>query len=178
MFVSPTALGSCARLAIKSLMPVVLSFWCCVDSSFAPTNPCVQALHKALTSWRAEAAAAGSLPVLTSLTQAEVSGVLSQVQADAVGRAVMQLEAAARLCVRQAAACRLDLAGLSPSEVDALAWRVHTGGQQAAEELVELLLVQVGWLVTEGVCGGMLMMSSNSSRGAGKLGCQSTDLTA
>lgn len=109
---------------------------------FVPLCPLFQALHKALTAWRAQAAAAGSLPVLTTLTQSEVSG-LSKAQADAVGRHIMQLEAQGRLLLRQAAAGQLDLAGLSAGEADALAWKVHTGGAQAAEELVELVLVQV-----------------------------------
>jgi hypothetical protein len=102
----------------------------------------MQALHQAVTAWRAEASAAGSLPVLSSLCQSEVSG-LSAGQAEAVGRQVMQLEAQARLVMRQAAAGQLDLTGLGPEEADALAWRLHTGGAQAAEELVELILMQV-----------------------------------
>lgn len=103
----------------------------------------LQGVAEALRAWRAEAAASGSLPVLTSLCQSEVAG-LSTAAAESVGRHVMQLEAQARLLVRQAAAGQLDLAGLGAAEADALAWRVHTGGQQAAEEVVELVLMQVG----------------------------------
>jgi hypothetical protein len=107
-----------------------------------------QACHKALVAWRAEAAAAGSLPVLSSLSQGEVSW-LTDAQAQAVGRAVMQLEAGARLLVRQAAAGGLDLARLTPPEAQALAWRVHTGGVDAAEEVVQLVLMQVRVLELE-----------------------------
>lgn len=107
-----------------------------------PTHPPPQAVAQALASRRAEAAAAGSLPVLVSLCQSEVAG-LSTAAAEAVGRHVMQLQAQARLLTRQAAAGQLDLAGLSPAEADALAWQVHTGGVSAAEDLVGLVLVQV-----------------------------------
>lgn len=109
----------------------------------------LQALQKALVAWRAEAAAAGCLPVLSSLSQAEVAG-LSAGQAEAVGRLVMQLEAQGRLLLRQAAAGQLDLAGCSPDVAAALAWKVHTGGPHAAEDLVELVMVQV-----RGLWGGV-----------------------
>ena len=81
--------------------------------------------------------------MLSSLSASEVSG-LSAAQAQAVGRVVMGLEAQARLLMRQAAAGQLDLVGLTPAEGDALAWRLHTGGTAAAEELVQLVLAQVG----------------------------------
>lgn len=103
----------------------------------------LQALSQALTSWREAAAAAGSLPVLASLTQAEVSA-LSAAQAEAVTRHILGLEAQGRLLMRQAAAGQLVLSQLSASDADALAWKVHTGGTAAAEELVQLLLQQVG----------------------------------
>jgi hypothetical protein len=108
---------------------------------YSPPPP-LQAVGQALTAWRSEAAAAGSLPVLVSLCQSEVAG-LSTAAAEAVGRAVMQLQAQARLLTRQAPAGQLDLAGLGPAEADALAWQVHTGGVSAAEDLVGLVLVQV-----------------------------------
>jgi hypothetical protein len=122
----------------------------------------LQALQKALVAWRAEAAAAGCLPVLSSLSQDEVAR-LSAGQAEAVGRLVMQLEAQGRLLLRQAAAGQLDLAGCSADVAAALAWKLHTGGPQAAEDLVELVMVQVRcvWVnsppwVTQGGAWGQL----------------------
>lgn len=114
----------------------------CCAPTHPLTHPPLQAVAQALAAWRAEAAAAGSLPVLVSLCQSEVAG-LSSAAAEAVGRHVMQLQAQARLLTRQAAAGQLDLAGLGPAEADALAWQVHTGGVSAAEDLVGLVLVQV-----------------------------------
>lgn len=96
-----------------------------------------------LTAWRAEAAAAGNLPILTSLTQAEVTA-LSKAQAQAVARHVVQLEAHGRLLLRQAAAGQLALQELASDDAAALAWKVHTGGPAAAEDLVGLVLMQVG----------------------------------
>eukprot|EP00775_Hariotina_reticulata_P006313 gene6313-6548_t len=97
----------------------------------------------ALTSWRAEAASAGHLPVLMTLTAAEVQG-LSRQQSEAVGRQVMQLEAQGRLLLRKAAAGQLLLGQLGASDAAALAWKVHVGGQAAAEQLVQLVLAQAG----------------------------------
>lgn len=110
-----------------------------------------QDLATSLTAWRAEAAAAGHLPVLTSLSQAEVSG-LSGPQAEGLARAMMRLEARGNLLLRKAAARALQLGQLDAGDAAALAWKVHTGGAAAAEEVVRVLLQQVGgagWVVRQ-----------------------------
>jgi len=129
---------SVVECVIAGCIPLATDIWTCKLLNLLS----LQALSQALTSWREAAAAAGSLPVLASLSQAEVSG-LSAAQAEAVTRHVLGLEAQGRLLMRQAAAGQLVLAQLSASDADALAWKVHTGGTAAAEELVQLLLQQV-----------------------------------
>lgn len=104
---------------------------------------CAQELSSVLTGWRAEAAAAGYLPVLTTLTQPEVAA-LPKAAAESLGRAMMQLEARGQLLLRQAAAKALHPGQLAAGDAAALAWKVHTGGAAAAEELVQLVLEQVG----------------------------------
>ncbi|WIA08704.1 hypothetical protein OEZ85_008128 [Tetradesmus obliquus] len=105
------------------------------------SKPKLQDLATSLTAWRAEAAAAGHLPVLTSLSQAEVSG-LSGPQAEGLARAMMRLEARGSLLLRKAAARALQLGQLDAGDAAALAWKVHTGGAAAAEEVVRVLLQQ------------------------------------
>eukprot|EP00879_Flechtneria_rotunda_P022727 GHRR01024003.1.p1 GENE.GHRR01024003.1~~GHRR01024003.1.p1 ORF type:complete len:1043 (+),score=481.75 GHRR01024003.1:427-3129(+) len=104
------------------------------------SKPELRGLSQALAAWRAESAAAGYLPVLVTLSQSEVA-TLSQQQAQALGRSIMQLEAQGRLLLRQAAAGQLEQQ-LEARDAAALAWKVHTGGQQGAEQLVQLTLAQ------------------------------------
>lgn len=127
----------------KTLLPVEMIHTLPSEAICTCCAPLVlQALHTALTAWRAEAAAAGSVQMLTSLTQAEVLG-LSDTQAEAVRRQVMQLEAQGRLLLRQAAAGHLDVSQLTPDETAALAWKAHTQQASAVEELVQQVLAQV-----------------------------------
>jgi hypothetical protein len=57
---------------------------------------------------------------------------------------MMRLEARGSLLMRKAAANALQLSQLDAGDAAALAWKVHTGGAAAAEEVVRLLLQQVG----------------------------------
>jgi hypothetical protein len=57
---------------------------------------------------------------------------------------MMRLEASGSLLLRKAAAKALQLGQLDAADAAALAWKVHTGGAAAAEEVLRLLLQQVG----------------------------------
>lgn len=103
----------------------------------------LQAAVKSLIVWRAAAAAAGDVHILTTLSQAEVAALTKQ-QAEAVGQKIMQLEARGRLLMRRAAARQLVLGDVTAEDAAALTWKLHTGGEDAVQELTTLLLAQVG----------------------------------
>jgi hypothetical protein len=81
---------------------------------------------------------------------------------------MMRLEARGSLLMRKAAAKALQLSQLDAGDAAALAWKVHTGGAAAAEELVRLLLQQVGLafgrVTTWCVCSSSCMLSRAGPR--------------
>eukprot|EP00878_Enallax_costatus_P003419 GHUV01003630.1.p1 GENE.GHUV01003630.1~~GHUV01003630.1.p1 ORF type:complete len:938 (+),score=439.83 GHUV01003630.1:187-3000(+) len=135
--VGPQLLSAVSQVPVKALeQPSVGGLLKLMNDS-----PQLQHVAEGVSAWRAAAAAAGYLPVLTTLSHTEVAA-LSKEQAAAVAQAIMQLEAQGRLLLRKAAAQQLASGRLSEADAAALAWKVHTGGQPAIEELTRLVLAQ------------------------------------
>ena len=115
---------------------------------------------ESLRAWRADAAARGVVPILTTLSQTEVKQ-LPPAQFSAVRAQLLRLEARGRHALQGLLGGQMVLRDMEGGAAEGLAWRIHAGGEGEAEQVITAVLRQV----TDRGPGGR---GGNGGRGMGR----------